>query len=232
MWFSRTHWILNHCLRRLRVCRHVRMTWGAIICITPVTTGSWVCRVATSIPICWVVIPGPLVSVIAIRWKAMCWICWNKSKEQGVNSLYLMRECIICWNRRIICRKGPVLTLCCACGSVCRHHAGVFSSHLENDTQQEVGREQENNFSFLTRDIVGRCRALRTYLWRSGGSNYHFHFRRLVSVMTIFCNSTTFLNLQSGTTISGKIVSRYLTVSSRLSVNFFAASNPAAFGWL
>lgn len=97
---------------------------------------------------------------------------------------------------------------------------------------QQVGREQENNLSFLTRDIVGRCRALRTYLWRSGGSNYHFHFRRLVSVMTIFCDSTTFLNLQSSSTISGKIVSRYLTVSSRLSVNFFAASNPAAFGWL
>lgn len=125
-----------------------------------------------------------------------------------------------------------ILTLCCACGSVRRHHAGVFSSNLENDTQQQVGREQENHFSFLTRGIVGRCRALRTYLWRSGGSNYHFHFRRLVSVMTILCNSTTFLNLQSGTTISGNTVSRYLTVSSRLSVNFFAASNPAAFGWL
>lgn len=83
MWFSRTHWILNHCLRRLRVCRHVRMTWGAIICITPVTTGSWVRWVATSIPICWVVIPGPLVSVIAIRWKAMCWICWNKKWRTG-----------------------------------------------------------------------------------------------------------------------------------------------------
>lgn len=85
MRFPRTHRILNHCLRRWRVCRHVRMTWGTI-CITPITTGSWVRWIAASIPICWVVIPGPLARVIAIRWKSMCWVCWNESIERGVNT--------------------------------------------------------------------------------------------------------------------------------------------------
>lgn len=83
MWFPRTHRILNHCLRRLRGCRHVRMTWGTI-CITPITTGSWVRWIAASIPICWVVIPGPLARVIAIRWVSMCCVCWNESMEGGV----------------------------------------------------------------------------------------------------------------------------------------------------
>lgn len=87
MWFPRTHRILNHCLRRWRVCRHVRMTWGTI-CITPITTVSWVRWIAASITICWVVIPGSLARVIAIRWKSMCCVCCNESIECGVNSIY------------------------------------------------------------------------------------------------------------------------------------------------
>ncbi len=91
MRFPRTHRILNHCLRRWRVCRHVRMTWGTI-CITPITTGSWVRWIAASIPICWVVIPGPLARVIAIRRISMCCVCWNESIERGVNSMYHMNQ--------------------------------------------------------------------------------------------------------------------------------------------
>lgn len=52
-------------------------------------------------------------------------------------------------------------------------------------------------FIFNNNSIVGRCRALRTYLWRSGGSHYRFHFWRWVSVKTIFFSSLTFLNLQT-----------------------------------
>lgn len=51
-----------------------------------------------------------------------------------------------------------------------------------------------NHFQQL-RMVVGRCRALKIYLWRSGGSHYHFQFWRLVSVKTIFFISLTFLNL-------------------------------------
>lgn len=87
MWLSRTDWILNHRLRRLRVCRHVRMTWGAIVGVIPVTTGPRVRWIATSIAVGWVAIPGPLVSVTAVRWIAMCRICWNQSKEAWVDSL-------------------------------------------------------------------------------------------------------------------------------------------------
>lgn len=85
MWLSRTNWILNHSLSRLRGCCHVWVTWGAIGGATPVTTGPRVCRVATSVPVGCVAIPRPLVRVTAARWIAMCRICWNESKGAWVD---------------------------------------------------------------------------------------------------------------------------------------------------
>lgn len=108
--FSRAHRILNHCLRRLRVCRQVRMTWGTI-CITPITSGSWVRCTAASVPIRWVVIPGPLVRVIVISWKSICWVCWKESIERCVNIIYQTINTCVCDNCSLNCgtlRKGNV----------------------------------------------------------------------------------------------------------------------------
>lgn len=204
MWLS--DWILNHRLRRLRVCRHVRMTWGAIAGVTPVTTGPRVRWIATSIAVGWVAIPGPVVSVTAVRWIAMWRICWNQSKEAWVDPLlyewmYMKKKCTSLYAaipiRNFLQKRRTYIVLSrwqykwTPCGRV-----QLSPAEWQNTRYVE---EQENTFPrlCLTRCNVGKSRALRTYLWRSGGSNYHFHFRRLVSVMTIFCHSATFLNLHS-----------------------------------
>lgn len=151
MWLS--DWILNHRLRRLRVCRHVRMTWGAIAGVTPVTTGPRVRWIATSIAVGWVAIPGPLVSVTAVRWIAMWRICWNQSKEAWVDRLlyewmYMKKNAPVYMQPsqlEISCRKGE-LTLCWAGGSINGHHAGVFSSHLRNDRTPGMLRSRKTHF--------------------------------------------------------------------------------------
>lgn len=149
VWLSRTDWILNHGLRRLRVCRHARMTRGPIVGVTPVATGPWVRWIATSVAVGWVAIPGPLVSVAAVRWIAMCRICWNESKEAWVDSLCWRNEWINVHEKKMHQfrhnEKGE-LTLCWAGGSINRHHAGVFSSHLQNDKTAGMLRSRKTRF--------------------------------------------------------------------------------------
>lgn len=147
MWLSRTNWILNHSLSRLRGYCHVGMTWGAIAGVTPVTSSPRVRWIATSVPIGWVAIPRPLVRVTAVRWITMCSVCWNESKEAWVD-FYCVDERMQIknapFNSLFSCRKRE-LTLRWASGSINRHHTGVFSFHLQNNKTQSMLRSRKTH---------------------------------------------------------------------------------------
>lgn len=94
-----------------------------------------------------------------------------------------------------------ILTLCWA--AVHGHRPALFSSDLKKDRNLKDSSGVKGHLNrylykcwFVFVLIVGRCRAHRTFVWRSGGSHYRIHFWRRVSVKNIYFNMFTFFDLR------------------------------------
>lgn len=100
------------------------------------------------------------------------------------------------------------LTLCWACGRVHRHHAAMFSSHLEKDkkNKQTICKEPDDGQQRLfSKRWVALWVGAEHSEPISGDQVVHattVHFRRWVSVRTIRLNSLTFFNLHQAKTFN------------------------------